>query len=174
MPRTLASFLNLAGGHKDHLAHYTTKPEPAQANRMELLAGTRTLAGMQAVPILLFVILPVAFVAYGLFDLFGDLLHLGRIFRHDRRVRDLLADGTRAPATVTSIAQTNNFMNGNPEMILGLVVMPQKGASFESALRTVIPLADLTRLQKGSSVTVAYDPREPCVLALVLDGESIR
>ncbi len=119
----------------------------------------------------LFIILPLGLIAFGVIDLFGDLGYLSRLLRRGRRAKDLLATGLRAPATVECIRQTNTFVNENPEVVLELQVRPVGSEGFPVNLRTVVPLVRVPRVQPGCVVTVAYNPSRTGEVALVPDGE---
>lgn len=66
-----------------------------------------------------------------------------------------------ASAEVTSVKDTGNRFNHNPEVQMTLRVEPAAGPPFEASVRTVISQVNLPRFQPGARVEVRYDPAVP-------------
>lgn len=66
-----------------------------------------------------------------------------------------------ASAEVTSVKDTGNRFNHNPEVEMTLRVEPADGPPFEAQLRTMVSQVNLPSFQPGARVEVRYDPAAP-------------
>jgi hypothetical protein len=84
------------------------------------------------------------------------------------RVVDIAARGVRAGAVVASMRPTGRLVDGNPELVIALLVTRPDGTSFETTVDKVVAANLVGLVQVGRVVTVFYLPGDEHEVALRL------
>ena len=95
--------------------------------------------------------------------LLAILFVAGQLLRKKARLGKLARNktqflGEEARAVVLSVEQTGLFLDRNPQVILQVQVMPDKGRNFVVEIKEIFSLADLQLIRPGCTVRVKYKP----------------
>lgn len=75
-------------------------------------------------------------------------------FETNREVKRIRKKGTPAEAIVSSITQTNNEINGHPEVFIGLTIPRGQDEPHRTIIRTLIYMVNYPQYQPGRKVRV--------------------
>lgn len=70
--------------------------------------------------------------------------------------KEILKFGTPAVAIIQDIAETSSSMDGRPGVRLDLLVTQEDGQTFQTIVKTYIPIIHVPKFQRGSEIDVRY------------------
>lgn len=70
--------------------------------------------------------------------------------------KEILKFGMPAEAIIQDIAETSSSMDGRPGVRLDLLVTQEDGQTFQTILKTYIPIIHVPKFQRGSVIDVKY------------------
>lgn len=80
-----------------------------------------------------------------------------RSSRNDlRERREILSRGKPANALINSIQQTSTDMNNQPQVLLELTVTSEAGDTWNTVIKTFIPIVHIPEFQAGKTIDVKY------------------
>lgn len=75
-------------------------------------------------------------------------------FEANREARHIRKNGTSAEAIISSIRQTDNEINGHPEVFIGLTIPRDEAEPLRTIVKTLIYMANIPQYQPGRKVQV--------------------
>ncbi len=109
----------------------------------------------------------VLFVGGSTFALFIVFLAFRPLMRDARITKQVMRTGVEATATIIRTWDTGVRLNDEPQLGILLQVQPPGGASFQTELKTIVPLTQLAAFQPGAQLQIKYDPAEPSHVAIL-------
>ncbi len=85
----------------------------------------------------------------------------------EREHQTLLREGSDALATIMGIEDTGNHVNGNPQVVMTLVVHPPGRATYLAEVVLVVARAERADYRVGAELPVKFDPDQPGEVAVV-------
>lgn len=70
--------------------------------------------------------------------------------------KEILKSGIPAVAIIQDIAETSSSMDGRPGVRLDLLVTQEDGQTFQTIVKTYIPIIHVPKFQRGSEIDVRY------------------
>jgi hypothetical protein len=83
----------------------------------------------------------------------------------------LRENGVAAQATILAVWNTGSTVNGDPVVGMRVEVRAADRPAFEATIaKTLVSRVAVTQFQPGKDISVRYDPADPAVLAVDLEG----
>ncbi|MCS7459353.1 hypothetical protein N0M98_04305 [Paenibacillus doosanensis] len=92
--------------------------------------------------------------------LFTVFLTLRNARGERQKKKDILANGISASAIIRSIEQTSSQLDDQPIVLLSLTVTRENGDTFDTVIKTAIPIISIPQFQPGRTIEVKYITEE--------------